>query len=249
MKIKDEIFCLKDKKVSLAENHQMILEIFDACNSLLNNEFDCFYTGGLMFFIHNNDSLKRYHNDLDLFVNEEQLFELKSIIDKSDKFKFISNMYKKEVNGHEYKITYRDYPISIGLFLFERKNDGGIITKKYYYDDLPNMNNLCVDERHFNAIYSNLVFNNNVFYRNNLAYKMLTLEFIYYSKIYLKPHRDKDDYDISYISDKIDNNLVAAIDIEKKKKKDIIHKMLNESIILEIEKDLVDKTKTRLRNI
>lgn len=249
MKINDEIFYLEDKKVSITENHQMILEIFDAFNSLLNSEFDCFYTGGLMLFIYNKDSLKRYHNDLDLFVNEDQLFELKNIIDESDNFKFISNMYKKEVNGHEYKITYRDYPISIGLFLFERKNDGGIITKKYYYDDLSSMNNLYVDERHFNAVYSNLVFNNSIFYRNNLPYKMLSPEYIYYSKIHLKPHRDKDYYDILYISDKIDNNLVAAIDTEKKKKKDVIHKRLNESIILDIEKNLIDKNKIKLKNI
>lgn len=239
---------LSKQKTSLVENHAMILEIFDTFNCLLNNRFDCFYTGGLMLFLHNDDNLERYHSDLDIFMNEDQLIDLKNIIDDSSDFRLISNMYKKEVNGHEYKILYKDYPISIGLFLFERKTDGGIITKKYYYEDLPNMKELCVDERHFNSAYANLVFCSTVFYHNKMAYKMVAPEFIYYSKLHLKPHRNKDDYDILYAKDKIDNDKVNKINIEKQKKIDIIHKKLYESIIFDIEYNIDSDAKVYYKN-
>lgn len=232
---KSEVININNQKMSLVENHQTVLKIFDAFNNLLKNDFDYFYTGGLMLFIRNEDNLERYHNDLDIYLNEDQLLDLKQAVDNSDSFKFISNMYKKTVNGHEYKITYKDFPVSIGIFLFERKNAGSIITKKYYYDDLPNMENLYVDERHFNEKYSQLVFNDDILYYNHLPYKMVSPEFIFYSKMTLKPQREKDLYDIKYAKNKVNKNLVSAIDREKQKKIDIIHKKLDESIIIDIE--------------
>ena len=88
---------ISNQKMSLEENHQTILEIFNAFNGLLKNNFDCYYTGGLMFFIRNGGTLERYHNDLDIFVNENQLLDLKHIIDESDNFEFISNMFKNKL--------------------------------------------------------------------------------------------------------------------------------------------------------
>lgn len=231
---------LENKKMSLLNNHKAIMMIFDAINKVLNNEFDCYYTGGPVLFINNNDKLERYHNDLDLFVNENQLIELKDRINSTSCFKFKSNMSKKGVNGHEYKIVCNDFPISVGLFLFERAKNGGITTKKYYYDDLIKMEQLYVDERHFNQAFSQLVFNNETFMHNNYPYKMVRPEYIFYSKTHLKPAREKDCYDIKYIENKIDLNLVNAINTEKQKKKDVIHKKIDQSVIIDLE-DLLQK--------
>ena len=66
-----------------------------------------YYTGGLMGYLATNHVLERYHGDLDLFINEQQLITLKDLIDSSADFEFISNMAHKEVNGHEYKIVYK----------------------------------------------------------------------------------------------------------------------------------------------
>lgn len=35
-------------EISLAENHQLIIEVFDKYNELIQGQFDCYYTGGLM---------------------------------------------------------------------------------------------------------------------------------------------------------------------------------------------------------
>ena len=53
----------------------------------------------------------------------------------------------------------------------------------------------------------------------------------------LKPQREKDLYDIKYAKNKVNKNLVSAIDREKQKKIDIIHKKLDESIIIDIERN------------
>lgn len=228
---------LENNKVDLYTNHNMLLNIFDRLNMLLNNDLDCYYTGGAILFISNGFPLERYHTDLDLFVNEAHLFFLKKIISCDSDFKINSNMHKKGVNGHEYKISYKDYPVSVGLFLFERKKDGGIITKKYYYD-LPDIKHLYVDERHFTSEYVKLVFNDNILVHNDSFYKMLSQEFIYYSKINLKSARPKDLYDIRFIEKRINIDILRSIDIEKQKKVDITHKNADNSILVGFESSL-----------
>ena len=39
-------------------------------------------------------------------------------------------MDNKEENGHEFKIQYKETPMSIGLFLFERKPNDEIVIKE-----------------------------------------------------------------------------------------------------------------------
>ena len=248
-KTSDEILFIlnnEQKKMPLDDNHEKIMQLFDEFNSILNNEFDCYYTGGLMAYILNNAQLRRYHDDLDLFINEKQLLELKRKIEDNSDFIFVSYLNKKGVNGHEYKIKFRDYPVSIGLFLFERKKEGKIITKKYYYD-LPNVERLFVDERHFNLKYTKMVFNDTIHTYNNKKYKSVSLEFLYYSKSHLYPFRLKDYYDLLYVRDIVDHCIVENIDSEKSKKMDILHKEVNESIILDLENELVDKKTVVLR--
>ena len=86
----------------LSRNHQLVIEVFDNFNELIAGQFDCYYTGGLMGYLATNHELERYHGDLDLFINEEQLLALKDLIDSNSDFQFVSNMEHKEVYGHEY---------------------------------------------------------------------------------------------------------------------------------------------------
>ena len=64
---------LEYPKMPLAENHRLVLETFDRFNELIKTNFDCFYTGGLMGYLATEHPLERYHGDLDLFINEDQL--------------------------------------------------------------------------------------------------------------------------------------------------------------------------------
>lgn len=219
--------------MSLDKNHQLVIETFDNFNELIAGKFDCYYTGGLMGYLATNHELERYHGDLDLFINEEQLLALKELIDNSPNFQFVSNMEHKEVNGHEYKITYKDTPMSIGLFLFERQIDNSITTKEYYFEDQNTKGQLFVDEHHFSKDYTDMSFSDTIRQHNEIPYKMMSLESIYNSK---KNSRPKDRYDASIIQSDVDMLIDYKLDVEKNNNYNENHKPVSTSIIQTIER-------------
>lgn len=191
-----------DMKMPLTENHKMVLEVFDKINELLGKDFDYYHTGGLMGYIATGKPLERYHGDLDLFINEEELFELKKVIDNNPDFRFISSLETKENNGHEFSLIYKDCPIEIGLFLFERTEKNEMVIKKYYYKDKDTNTTLLLDEKHVTKEYSELAFpRDNYLEHNGIPYRVQSLEAIYLSKVDRRP---KDKYDAKVIEDKID---------------------------------------------
>lgn len=219
---------MEHPSIPLSENHRLVIECFDKFNELINNRFDCYYVGEIMGYFATNTPLERYHGDLDLFINEEQLVQLKWLIDLSSEFSFVSNMKHKEVQSHEYKITYKDTPMSIGLFLFERNLDNSITTKEYYYEEAA----LFVDEHHFSKRYTDLVLSDEIRNHNEIPYKMFSLEYIYNSK---KSNRSKDIHDANVIRENIDELIDYKIDVEKRNNYDIKHKPCTNSIIQTIE--------------
>lgn len=220
-------------KMTLRENHKLVIEAFDEFNKLIGDKFDCFYTGGLMGYLATNHKLERYHGDLDLFINEEQLEALYELVSKSKDFEFISNMDKKEVNGHEYKVTYKGTPMSIGLFLFERTPNEEVVIKEYYYDNKNPKDGLYVDEQHLSKEYADMMFSNQIREHNGTIYKMQSLESIYNSK---KNSRPKDIYDANIIKDSVDMQIDSLLDTHKQSSYEIKHKPAQKSIVEKMEK-------------
>lgn len=216
----------------LTENHQLIIEAFDSFNELLGGNFDCYYTGGLMGYLATGHKLERYHGDLDLFINEQQLVALKELVDTSPNFDFVSNMHHKEEHGHEYKIVYKGTPMSIGLFLFERQSDNSITTKEYYFENQNSNRQLFVDEHHLSKEYTEMTFSNQLREHNGIPYRMMSLERIYNSK---KNSRPKDRYDAQIIKNNVDMLIDYRLDVERKNNFHINHKPVTQSMIQIIE--------------
>ena len=82
---------MMDLQMSLSDNHKLVIEAFDKFNQMIGTKFDAYYTGGLMGYLATNHPLERYHSDLDLFINEKQLYSLYELVNESDEFEFISN--------------------------------------------------------------------------------------------------------------------------------------------------------------
>ena len=207
-------------QMPLSENHKLVIDAFDKFNQIIGTNFDAYYTGGLMGYLATDHPLERYHGDLDLFLNEEQL-------------ESISNMDHKEENGHEFKIQYKGTPMSIGLFLFERKPDNEIVIKEYYHRDNNQDNELLVNEQHLAPKYAEMIFSNQVRQHNGISYKMQSLESIYNAK---KNSRPKDRYDANLIKDSINLMIDYRLDTEKQKNYDVKRKNADLSIVAEIEK-------------
>lgn len=167
---------LLDSSVSLEENHRLVNETFDKFNDLIKNEeLDCYYTGGLTAFFRTNTPLNRYHGDLDLMINEEDLFLLKKIIDKNPDFSLQSHMHEKNDTGHEFSIKYKDTIMSIGLFLFKREIDNSINYKSYYLEN----DNMKCKEVIKTPKCTDLEMDNTLKYHNGIPYKAMSTEAIY----------------------------------------------------------------------
>ena len=229
---------MEHSQMPLSENHKLVLEVFDKFNEIIGINFDAYYTGGLMGYLAIKHPLERYHGDLDLFINEEQLESLYELVKQSDDFTFISNMNDKEENGHEFKIQYKDTPMSIGLFLFERKSDNEIVTKEYFHKNNNQNEELLVNEHHLVPEYAQMIFSDQIRQHNGIPYKMQSLESIYNSK---KNSRTKDRYDASIIKDNINLMIDYSLDTKKHNNYDIKHKNADVSVVAEMEKELNNK--------
>lgn len=223
---------LEHSVMSLEENHRLVIEVFDEFNNLVQGKFDCYYTGGLMAYLATNHELERYHEDLDLFIYEKQLIDLKELVDSNPNFKFVSDVDSKGVTGHEYKIIYKDTPMSIGLFLFERHLDNRITTKSYYFDSQNSDRKLFVEEHHYSKGYTDMSFSNLIRYHNGIPYRMMSLESIYNSKKHFRP---KDRYDAEIIKNDVDMMGDYKLDVESKNNFDVTHEVLQKCIIHEVE--------------
>lgn len=229
---------MEHSQMPLSENHKLVLEVFDKFNEIIGINFDAYYTGGLMGYLAIKHPLERYHGDLDLFINEEQLESLYELVKQSDDFTFVSNMNDKEENGHEFKIQYKDTPMSIGLFLFERKSDNEIVTKEYFHKNNNQNEELLVNEHHLVPEYAQMIFSDQIRQHNGIPYKMQSLESIYNSK---KNSRTKDRYDASIIKDNINLMIDYSLDTKKHNNYDIKHKNADVSVVAEMEKELNNK--------
>ena len=229
---------MEHSQMPLSENHKLVLEVFDKFNEIIGINFDAYYTGGLMGYLAIKHPLERYHGDLDLFINEEQLESLYELVKQSDDFTFVSNMNDKEENGHEFKIQYKDTPMSIGLFLFERKSDNEIVTKEYFHKNNNQNEELLVNEHHLVPEYAQMIFLDQIRQHNGIPYKMQSLESIYNSK---KNSRTKDRYDASIIKDNINLMIDYSLDTKKHNNYDIKHKNADVSVVAEMEKELNNK--------
>lgn len=210
------------KTYELTNNHQEIYEIFNQFNKLISDhEIDYYYTGGIMIYIVNNISLKRYHSDLDILINEKSLRKLFNVIRDNPDFRVFNNLKTKRKGGHEFKILYKNYQVSIGLILFERTIDNKIIKKEYYYDEKNNLNE--ISEIHSKENIA-LQFDDKIKIYNNIPYKCVTLESIYINKL---ENREKDLVDKKILENKID----------KKR----LEKLLQENIIQVRQKTITNK--------
>ena len=220
-------------QMPLSENHKLVIEAFDKFNQIIGTNFDSYYTGGLMGYLATSHPLERYHGDLDLFINEEQLEALYEIVMQSEDFEFISNMDHKEENGHEFKIQYKGTPMSIGLFLFERKSNNEIVIKEYYHLNNNPSEELLVNEQHLSPEYAQMIFANDIRNHNGIPYRMQSLESIYNSK---KNSRPKDRYDATIIKDSIDLMIDYQLDTQKQNNYDVKRKDANDSIVALMER-------------
>ena len=203
----------------------------------------------------------RYHEDIDISINEDDIPKLKKVCEKMG-LKFSDDRFnsprvlKNNIPSGEHEVIARDEnsDFHIGAFPFERLADGTIITKGYYHDS---NNTPCCRENIISSQLASLIFGKETVDFRGIPLYITSPEYIYVLKNYTK--KDKDLKDIEFLEDKIDKDKVNKIkelsktdqvtqnvivdkkpEEEDKKKEEEIQEMLYTTT--DLEKDMLKTT-------
>ena len=213
-------------QVHLEENHYLIYKIFDEYNKMLNeNNIEYYYTSGILAYLLVNRELERYHHDLDVFINMNDLEKLEQVCNKYN-FSFERKMGIREDGTKRVmlKMYYSDQiDIPITVFMYIRRKDNSIIQKDYFIDEN--------DHNYVEYIYnspsiSELSFSNYPNFHNKIKYYAITPEALFLCKV---GNRPKDIYDCTVFKH------IVNIDKLKKLKEEFKHNLPN--TILKAEDD------------
>lgn len=182
----------KDYKEKIKENHKKVIQVFDKFNKLIcglmGNWLDYFYTWWVIAYFWTNTELERYHTDIDIYLNVDDLEKLKTFIEnnKDSWFKFINNLKNKWHNGHEYIIKFWNNSVPIWIFLFKRFEGWKISRIEYYYNEKWEIENL---EHPIDIETEEWSF-------NGITYRRQSLKSVYDSKKDLPRSKDRHDAEI-----------------------------------------------------
>ena len=193
----------------LEENHNLIYKIFDEYNKMLNeNNIEYYYTSGILAYLLVDKELERYHHDLDIFINMDDLEKLENICSKYG-FSFERKMGERG-DGTErvmLKMYYQDIvDIPITIFMYVREEDNSIIQKDYFIDE---DGGEWVEYIYNSPVITELSFSDMPKVHNNIKYYSITKEALYLSK---KENRPKDIYDCQIFKDSIDMNKLKRLE-------------------------------------
>ena len=124
-------------------NHETIYGKLEQVCRLLNQEgVDYQLAGALCGYIKYDQESDRCHDDIDFCINEEDLDKFGMICEKLGLRFYDHRLNSPRVlrNGHpsgEHEIIAKDpeSDFHIGVFAFERKEDGTVVSKGYYHDE------------------------------------------------------------------------------------------------------------------
>lgn len=196
-------------KIHLEENHHQIYKIFDECNKMFNeNNIEYYYTSGILAYLLVDRELERYHHDLDVFVNMEDLEKLEQVCNDY-KFSFERKIGDRGDGTKRVmlKMYYDDkIDIPITVFMYIRKKDNSIIQKDYFIDE----NEQNVVEYIYNSpSISELSFSNCPNFHNGIKYYSITPEALFLCK---SGNRPKDIYDCAVFKHIIDVNKLKKLE-------------------------------------
>lgn len=217
---------INPNEIHLKENHKLVSFIFDEYSKMLNGlRIEYYFTSGVLSYFLVNKKLERYHHDLDVFINMEDLELLEEKCGEYGfQFKRVLGDRGDGTNRIMLKMYYQDYDIPITVFMYEKEDNLSIVQKDYYYD----CNGKLMIERIYNSPeIVNLSFSQELRYHEMLPYYSITPEALYLCK---NGNRPKDVYDCEIFKN--------IIDLKKLK---LLRKAMKDSLQYDIQEAEKDK--------
>lgn len=217
--ILDNMFSNKvEGNMELEQNHQLVNEALVDFTTLFNDAgIDYYIVGALPCFIKTKQPLFRYHDDIDIMVNEDDLEKVKELVElcgykyQDDRFPTMERYYEMldKKPPHTVLAQNPNNEFHLGFFCFKREIDDSITMREYSHRE--ENGNVIVDvlERSSSKEGSNLRYDDNPTEYMSTSFKTSTVEHVYHLKSYTK--RPKDITDMKKLEKHVDKNKLEQL--------------------------------------
>ncbi|MBR3210810.1 MAG: hypothetical protein IKF71_02600 [Bacilli bacterium] len=199
---------------NVRNNHETIYGRLEQLVRELNKlGVDYQLAGALCGYIKYDQESNRCHDDIDLNVNEEDIGKLREVCSRMgllfEDNRFSSpRVLKNGIPSGEHEVIANDpnSDFHIGVFPFERKKDGSVISKGYYHDE--NGHPYVREEEYPPELASELFGAEEVDFRGT-PLRITPPEQIYLFKKYT--NKEKDQHDAKFLEDRLDPEKLMRI--------------------------------------
>lgn len=209
--------------MNLEQNHQLVEStLVDLCNRLNALGVDYYLVGALPCYIATGTPFARYHDDIDIMLNEDDIENVTMALQGTD-YDFQDKRYsnekyfdpsEKRLRGeHELVAQNRNNEFHIGFFPFVRGKQGEIISRGYFQTNENGERITMICERPSTLEQTELSYNETPIQYNGTSFRMSSLESVYNIKNHTKNDlgREKDGLDVTMLEKS------GMIDYEKAK--------------------------------
>lgn len=204
--------------MSLEENHRLVSESLIKFTTLFNQYgIDYYIVGALPCFLKTGQKLFRYHDDIDIMVNEDDISKIAEIVELSgykfqdDRFPSLERFQEIERKKPPHTVLAQNpnNEFHLGFFTFRREQDNSITMREYSHRLKDGDIVVDVLERQSTPIGTALRYDENPVVYNGSEFRTSSIESVYNLKSYTK--RPKDITDIKKLEPYIDRNKLALL--------------------------------------
>ncbi len=197
--------------MSLEENHKLVSNELIRFTKMLNlYDIDYYIVGALPCFIKLGIELFRYHDDIDIMINENDMPKLKEIIEMSgytfhdDRFPSIERFNEMQNNKPPHTVLAQnpDNEFHLGFFTFAREKDNSITMREYSHRLEDGRVIVDVLERRSDLVGTSLRYDDAPTEYMGTSFRTSTVEDVYHLKSYMR--RPKDITDVKKLEPFID---------------------------------------------
>lgn len=185
--------------MSLEENHKLVSESLRRFCTLFNQYgIDYYIVGALPCFLKTKQPLFRYHDDIDIMVNEQDIPKIAEIMEltgykfQDDRFPSTERFLEMEQNKPPHTVLAQnpDNEFHLGFFCFRREQDNSITMREYSHR-LEN-NEVIVDvlERQLDPEGTSLRYDDTPTTYMDTSFRTSSVESVYHLKGYTKRPKD-----------------------------------------------------------
>ena len=207
-----------DGNMSLEENHRLVNESIIKFTTLFNQYgIDYYIVGALPCFLKTGQQLFRYHDDIDIMIDEEDIPKVAEIIELSgyqfhdDRFPSLERYQEMKQNKPPHTVLAQNpnNEFHLGFFTFRREQDNSITMREYSHRLEDGKVVVDVLERQSDPIGTELRYDENPTEYMGTTFRTSTIESVYALKGYTR--RPKDITDMQKLEPFIDKQKLEAL--------------------------------------